>query len=305
MTVGRIWTRCFWPFFWLLLSPWWLTGDISTTVGTFQPPCRLKKTNKPEDLASYTRAAQQVGKAKHWNIRNLDHFWEVEGCKGGVLNPPTQRKFMKKNNNMLTKAFVTTGVLQVLVPRYCVTSPSPSSCRKGRWCFLHKPHQQLPPGQPMDHGDTVVDAVGERCMWCPSCKKSRKPWWGPMDASLFYLLCMGGSWNYWIFGYHEFFPIISIHLLFSGFPCWNFQGCPHDITCVQSQFGVDRSGGYGASLWSGSQCLWDSWKVAEGLTTHGPRTPTQSGGQSGADLDESCITHFLLLVDLMHTTRLS
>lgn len=80
---------------------------------------------------------------------------------------------------MLTKAFVTTGVLQVLVPRYCVTSPSPSSCRKGRWCFLHKPHQQLPPGQPMDHGDTVVDAVGERCMWCPSCKKSTKPWWGP------------------------------------------------------------------------------------------------------------------------------
>lgn len=138
---------------------------------------------------------------------------------------------------MLTKAFVTTGVLQVLVPRYCVTSPSPSSCRKGRWCFLHKPHQQLPPGQPMDHGDTVVDAVGERCMWCPSCKKSTKPWWGPkcgnakrlnqlvtydffsdwrsMDASLFYLVVYGRGLKLLGFlGYHEFFPIISIHLLF-------------------------------------------------------------------------------------------
>lgn len=129
--------------------------------------------------------------------------------------------------------------------------------------------------------------------------------WRSMDASLFYLVVYGR-----VLKLLDFWDIMNSFqsfrfTFFSGFPCWNFQGCPHDITCVQSQFGVDRSGGYGASLWSGSQCLWDSWKVAEGLTTHGPRTPTQSGGQSGADLDESCITHFLLLLDFMDTTRLS
>lgn len=304
MTVGRIWTRCFWPFFWLLLSPWWLTGDISTTVGTFQPPCRLKKTNKPEDLASYTRAAQQVGKAKHWNIRNLDHFWEVEGCKGGVLNPPTQRKFMKKTTTCWQRRSLPLVFCKCLYPGIALlhhlqvvavrvdgvfyTSLINSCRRASQWIMATQLLMQL------ENGACGVPAAKnqgslDEALWMPHFSTCCV-WEGPEIIGFLDIMNSFQSFRF---------------TFFSGFPCWNFQGCPHDITCVQSQFGVDRSGGYGASLWSGSQCLWDSWKVAEGLTTHGPRTPTQSGGQSGADLDESCITHFLLLVDLMHTTRLS